>query len=244
MKRAYLLRTMIAAAVGLAMASGSLLAQGTIEFDGGDAHDWGVVQPGKLQTTMVIKNVGKGDLTITEVKPTCGCTLVQPGKTLLKPGDTTQVPVTMTASGMGQMRKLITVHSSDPVHPISNFALIADVRPTMLFQPTDYFLVNNTPVGAEMTATITLTNHSDKPFTVEPLELIESNAKVRFDRKEPATVEPGASLALYALITPQLNGSVNGRIMLRTSAEGYEQREIHIWGSATDQVSSDAAADH
>ncbi len=242
MKRVHLLRMLLAAATVLFISAGSALAQGTVSFDGGDTHDWGVVQPGKLHTTMIIKNVGKGDLTINEVHPTCGCTSVQSQKSLLKPGDTAQVQVTMNASGVGAVHKLITVRTSDQEKPVTNYYLVADVRPTMTFMPMNYFLVNNATVGQEYLATISLVNHSDKPFTVDPLKLDHSNATVRFERTDAETVAPGATLELKAFITPTAAGAVNGVVKLHTSAEGYTDQDLHIWGSANVAQPANASA--
>ena len=87
MKRVHLIRTLFAAAVVTVCASAAASAQGTLEIIGGDTYDWGTVAPGKLTTTVEVKNTGAQDLKITEVRPGCGCTAAPIDKNLLNPNE-------------------------------------------------------------------------------------------------------------------------------------------------------------
>ena len=55
------------------------------------------------------KNTGKSDIVITNVKPTCGCTVADYTKTPIKPGEIGKVTATYNAANKGAFTKTITV---------------------------------------------------------------------------------------------------------------------------------------
>ena len=54
-------------------------------------------------------NTGKTDIVITNVKPTCGCTVADYTKTPIKPGEKGKVTATYNAANKGAFTKTITV---------------------------------------------------------------------------------------------------------------------------------------
>lgn len=54
-------------------------------------------------------NTGKTDIVITNVKPTCGCTVADYTKTPIKPGEKGKVNATFNAAVKGAFTKTITV---------------------------------------------------------------------------------------------------------------------------------------
>jgi hypothetical protein len=80
------------------------------------AFDFGSV-PGnsKVEHEFILTNIGKSDLYIRKVSASCGCTVVQPTKTTIPPGDSTFIKVTYNAQGhSGANKKAITVITNDP----------------------------------------------------------------------------------------------------------------------------------
>jgi hypothetical protein len=80
------------------------------------AFDFGSV-PGnsKVEHEFILMNKGKSDLYLRKVSASCGCTVVQPSKTMIPPGDSTIIKVTYNTQGhSGADKKAITVITNDP----------------------------------------------------------------------------------------------------------------------------------
>lgn len=79
--------------------------------------DFGTVKDGDVvKHAFTVKNIGKKELVIRKVKASCGCTAVQPAKTLLTPGESTTITATFDSKGRpGRQSKTITVITNDPL---------------------------------------------------------------------------------------------------------------------------------
>jgi hypothetical protein len=85
------------------------------------AFDFGsVTENTKVDHDFTLTNNGKSELYVHKVSASCGCTVVQPSKTVIPPGDSTLIHVTYNASGhTGADKKAITVITNDPRKPKS-----------------------------------------------------------------------------------------------------------------------------
>ncbi|HRY33444.1 MAG TPA: DUF1573 domain-containing protein [Bacteroidales bacterium] len=92
-------------------------------------HDFGTVRVGTtVDFTYVFTNKGKSDLLIRKVKASCGCTVSDLDKELLKPGESGHLKISFNSAGMsGKQSKSITVISNDPEKPVSNLSFSASV---------------------------------------------------------------------------------------------------------------------
>lgn len=74
-------------------------------------HDFGTINEGDVvETEFIVKNVGKTDLVIMDAKGSCGCTVPQPPKEPIKPGDSAPIKVSFNSSGKpGQQSKTVTL---------------------------------------------------------------------------------------------------------------------------------------
>ncbi|MBR7068732.1 MAG: DUF1573 domain-containing protein [Bacteroidales bacterium] len=83
-------------------------------YDFGNEHAEGKLVEHEFQLT----NKGKSDLIIRKLKPSCGCTTVNPDKMVLKPGERTQIKAQLRTNGYsGRQSKSITVITNDPKQP-------------------------------------------------------------------------------------------------------------------------------
>jgi len=89
-----------------------------IEFEG-RVFDFGKIRHGdKVEHDFVFINSGKSDLVIRRVKSGCGCTAIEPQKTLLRPGESGSIKAVFNSRGFrGRQSKGITVISNDPANP-------------------------------------------------------------------------------------------------------------------------------
>lgn len=93
-------------------------------------HDFGNIKQGETVThNFVFKNNGKQDLKILKVKTTCGCTASEPEKSVLKPGESSNIKVTYNSAGKkGRDEKTVTVYSNDPESPESQLKIVSTVE--------------------------------------------------------------------------------------------------------------------
>jgi hypothetical protein len=235
MKPVYLIRGAFAAALLSACVGSAAHAQGKIEIVGGSTHDWGTVAPSNLTTVVELKNVGQGDLKITEVRPGCGCTLASKiDKDVLKPGETGKFNIGLNVSSYqpGPVSKIVTIRSSDPTDSVMILHLAATIKRAYTVAPSNYFLVSNGQTGVETaTSAVTIKNTGDQPFTVFPPEFGQGNVKVRFDMKDKKELKPGESVDVKAYVTPLEKESVYGSVKIKTSSKEQEMIDMNITGT-------------
>ncbi|MFQ6098269.1 MAG: DUF1573 domain-containing protein [Armatimonadota bacterium] len=83
----------------------------------------------KVTHSYKIKNAGDADLTITDVRASCGCTATALAKRSLARGESTDLTVTYTASVVpGKVRKYVTIKSNDPERPTLRLVISGTVK--------------------------------------------------------------------------------------------------------------------
>jgi hypothetical protein len=98
--------------------------------------DFGVVNRGDRVThEFRLDNAGSGILEITEVRPSCGCTVADYDKTIA-PGTNGVVKATMDTSNLkGGIAKAVRVYTNDPVNPELNLVMKANVKSQIEIDP-------------------------------------------------------------------------------------------------------------
>ena len=78
-----------------------------------EKHDFGKIPQGTPVTTVFeFTNIGKEPLILTEVRPTCGCTIADYTKTPVKSGDKGLIKITYNAAVAAPFNKTIVVTSN------------------------------------------------------------------------------------------------------------------------------------
>lgn len=94
---------------------GAALKVDNPNFDFGSIHEDDIVPH-----TFVIRNTGTTDLTIENVKPSCGCTMVDIPLESIPPGGSSEISVKFNSHGKaGTQNKTIEVFSNAGVHRLS-----------------------------------------------------------------------------------------------------------------------------
>ena len=76
-------------------------------------HDFGTIEQGTPQeTAFKFTNTGNAPLIITNATSSCGCTVPDPPKGPIAPGDTGELIVKFNGSGQNQVTKTITVNAN------------------------------------------------------------------------------------------------------------------------------------
>lgn len=198
-----ILPALLIGAVGCDESSGGDPAVGTgdprLEIVGGDTIDWGEVGGGALEHELKLVNAGGEVLTITEVKPACGCTTAPIDKDELASGDTATIKVTMdVATRTGPTEKTITITTNDSTNPNRIVYLRANVVREVYAEPP-YFAITNPAAGQSGSATISLVNSGTAPVTIQPPTVTGTTVMhVSFDMTGPKTLQPGESVPVTA----------------------------------------------
>ncbi len=80
-----------------------------MEFEKSE-HDFGIIEQGTPQETIfVFTNTGNAPLVITNATSSCGCTVPNPPKEPIAPGEKGELVVKFNGSGQNQVTKTITV---------------------------------------------------------------------------------------------------------------------------------------
>ena len=100
-----------------------------VEFDK-EVHDFGTIAEGAIvETEFMVKNVGDADLIIHEAKGSCGCTVPQPPKDPIKPGDSAPIKVSFDSKGKpGSQEKTVTL-KTNTANGHEMFKIKANVTP-------------------------------------------------------------------------------------------------------------------
>src|SRR5882757_1863186 len=78
-----------------------------------EKHDFGKIPQGTPVTTVFeFTNIGKEPLILTEVKPTCGCTIADYTRTPVKSGEKGTIKITYNAVAVAPFNKTIVVKSN------------------------------------------------------------------------------------------------------------------------------------
>lgn len=92
-----------------------------------EKHDFGKIPQGTPVTTVFeFTNVGKEPLILTEVRPTCGCTIADYTKTPVKVGEKGTIKITYNAAAAAPFNKTIVV-KSNAVTPEKYLNIIGEV---------------------------------------------------------------------------------------------------------------------
>lgn len=92
-----------------------------------EKHDFGKIPQGKpVNVNFEFTNIGEEPLILTEVKPTCGCTIADYTKTPVKKGQKGNIKITYNAVAMGPFNKAIVV-TSNAKTPTKYLVIVGEV---------------------------------------------------------------------------------------------------------------------
>lgn len=97
------------------------------------AWDFGTIVEGEsVEHTFKFKNVGKGDLIISNCSASCGCTIPQWPKEPIAPGEEESIKVVFNSAGKsGAQTKDITIlANTNPVKTLLQIKVMIDKKPT------------------------------------------------------------------------------------------------------------------
>jgi hypothetical protein len=195
-----------------------------VQAAGADPHvafastnfDFGVVKSGDLvKHSFLFTNTGTATLTITNVKPGCGCTTAGDWDREVQPSQTGRIPLQFNSAGFsGPVAKTAEVFCNDPAQ--SNIILQLtgtvwkpiDITPAVVvFQPSEEDL-------ARETKSVRIASHLDEPLTLSHVECTH-----RSFRAELKAIKPGKEFELEVTALPPFKSRyLAGSITAKTSS--------------------------
>jgi len=78
--------------------------------------NFGEIKQGeKVSHNFKLTNTGKSDLILRKIRASCGCTAIEPEKSVISPGESANVVAEFNSRGMsGRQNKSVTIYSNDP----------------------------------------------------------------------------------------------------------------------------------
>jgi len=188
------------ALAGPAPGAGGVRVAGPVVQLDPETIDFGTLAQGEQpQHDVQLHNRGSAPLLIGEVTSNCGCTVAQLPDSVLAPGATTQMRVTLqTLSFSGDVVKQITLHTNDPGAPQATITLKAHVRPRLDVRPTQVDF-GSVPVGESPVRTVTLKAARRDSLVVDSLLFPADYVRARL---EQATIADSVVIQLHLELRP------------------------------------------
>ncbi len=114
----------------------SLKGKGNLTF-ASKSQETGVIFDNENPTlSFQFKNVGLGPVTVTNIKPACGCTAVELTKTTYAPGESGSIEVIFDPKGKrGAQARNITVFTDQENNPTTTLMVRSFVKPLVVVEP-------------------------------------------------------------------------------------------------------------
>lgn len=193
--------------------------------------DFGVVAKGeKLSAVFEVLNSGTDPLQITQVRPTCGCTVADFDKTVA-PGQKGKIHAEVdTAAFLGPISKAVLVYSNDPTTPQVSLVVKADVRAFVEVKPRPIIRFNALQ-GEPATEKVTLVATDGTPFKILGAETGGGPYKVTYAKVEPKDGDKGITWEVEVTVPAEApEGLLNHKVEIETSSAKAAKVPITITG--------------
>jgi len=164
-------------------------------------------EPGaeKISGVFTFTNQGEQDVTITSVRPSCGCTVAKLGKSQYAPGESGSIEATFKfGDRVGHQTKKIVVRTDDPESPVTTLTLRVDVP--KLIEVSPRLLRWDADEGREA-KTVDVKLHKARPVVISAVESDRAGIEFQIEEIEVGrhyriTVRPtGLNANIRAVVT-------------------------------------------
>lgn len=198
--------------------------------------DFGTVPKGdKIRATFDVRNTGKAPLEITQVRPTCGCTVASFDRTI-PPGGTGKIAAELDTTGFsGPISKAVLVFSNDPATPQVNLVIKADVRAFIEVLPRPLIIFRNVLQGEPASERLVLLSADGSDFKVESAEASGGTYQLVYKElgeKERIPDRKGSQWELTVTVPANApEGMLNQKIVVKTTAAKAPEVTINVTGA-------------
>jgi hypothetical protein len=198
--------------------------------------DFGTVPKGeKIHATFQVRNTGTAPLEISQVRPTCGCTVADFDRSI-PPGGTGKIDAAVDTTGFsGPITKAILVFSNDPSAPQVNLVIKADVRAFIEVLPRPLIIFRNVLQGEPATEKLTLISTDGSDFEVESATASGGPYQLSYREltgKERIADHQGSQWELTVTVPADApEGMLNQKILVKTTAPKAPEVTINVTGA-------------
>jgi hypothetical protein len=205
-----------------------------------DKKDVGQVAKGEpIKHVFVLKNTGTADLHITDVKPSCGCTVPEFDK-VIKPGAEGKVTLTVDTKGFsGPISKTALLITDDPAVPQKTLFLSAVVKPFVDALPYAFFRITALSGEAASAEVILVSDEADfKPTKAEAPNSFLRVALTPVPEKELVKDRGPNQWKVTVSTAPDApEGLLGGAVRVTTGAKKQPEIELQVTGFIKPAVS-------
>lgn len=208
--------------------TGIILAQ-QVEFLHPKVIDMGkILQGEEIKGALRFVNTGEGDLEISNIKPSCGCTAVTPEKLVYSSGDTANIPFTInTKNFRGVIRKNIRVSFKNIEPKDWVFVIQANVVSEISINPNfiNFQRATFNP-DTVLTEFFEIENESSKEVEIKKIYTNNKSIKVF---PESVNIPPGKAHLIRLEFVPNQAGHQNAKIIIESNHRTQSQMDIPVF---------------
>ena len=207
----------------------SALAGPRLAVEGRNYNFGTILQGEKVEHVFSLKNSGDAPLEIKQVRPSCGCTVVNLSTQTIPPGGKGEIKTTFNSTGFqGKVKKEIAVESNDTAASVYTLTLVGTIREEIEVTPK-ILEFGKVRVNTPKTLEFTIDNKSNIPMTIQAIKPSLPQAEVKGGRN---TIFPGESATFTVTVTPRENDRViSGYVSLTTSFPTKRSFSVPFFGT-------------
>lgn len=195
--------------------------------------DIGTIPKGEtIHQEFLVKNDGKSELHITDVKPSCGCTVPEYDK-VIKPGAEGKIILNVdTKNFQGPISKTALVLSDDPTTPQTTIFLTANVKPYVETLPYGFFRIQALTGEAATSEMILVSDEPDfKPTKVDvPHSFLKATIGPAAEKERIAGKNPNQYKITLAASPDTPEGLLSGYVKVQTGVKKQPEMDLAISG--------------
>jgi len=198
--------------------------------------DFGVVAKGeRLLAVYEVRNTGQAPLQITQVRPTCGCTVADYDREI-PPGGTGKIRAEVeTSSFSGPISKAVIVFSNDPINPQVNLVVKAEIRSFIEVFPKALIVFKNIMAGEAATEKLKLVSADGSDFQVTGVDAGGGPYEISYRLLPEAERMPERKGSQWEVaITVPANapeGMLTHKLLVKTTAAKAPEVPINVTGA-------------
>lgn len=191
--------------------------------------DLGRVEAGSVINDVIrFVNTGNEDVTIRQIRTSCGCTTSEIEDKIIAPGDTAEVEFSLNTRGFrGEVHKTITIEFENQDLKPQTIRLVADCINYLDYYPS-YLAFTQLTVNPDtlIHREIRLTNHFNKPITIKS---VRTDIKI-IDIHWPKTpVQPEETALIDIILKPSVAIRQSSRLIIETDQPDLEPVRVAVY---------------
>jgi len=197
-----------------------------IAFDSQE-FDFGRVDSGdSIEHAFTFKNEGQGDLTIKQVRSSCGCTAALVSNKTIEPGKSGEINTTFKTKGyQGRVTKTVRVQTDDPGNPNITLKISGTIVAEVMMEPRSVNF-GNLKSGEEAAREVTLSFAPGKNISIK--DLSSTSAFFKIETQPLDGDEEGVVVRITAHKALPI-GCNTERITILTSSERMGTLQIPVY---------------